>query len=379
MADNSANYEAMVIPKGARIIAGDGAEIELDVQGDLILQESQEGLTALKSHHGSILIDENVHVRSRAINARHMIRVRGRLETDDISSENIRVEGGMVHCDTISTKKLECSDGKIETSTIRADQVSIKGGNVEIGSINAETISLKDRVRGSILISSAKKRDIDETVSIKGGFESDVELLGYLLKYRHQVMSNRVLEELKSRKEGREFKRFLVGGEAEEEPATFETSHAVDALEAEAERIEAEVEAEVTEEPVEEAIEETVEETAAVEETVAGEEPEEPADLEEQEDPFETAESAVEQPGDKKDIKSKLQEYGQQLQPLLPDAESQSALIKLIQASLRQGDVHTLMAIFQRWSSNLDEELKSLNEDTRSAILEIREFLYTVS
>ena len=189
--DNN-EHEAMIIPKGARILSPDGGEIQLDVQGDLVLQESQKGLTELKSHHGSILIDDGVNVKSRHIAAKHMIRVRGTLESEDIRSDSISLEGGSITCGELQTKTFESDEGHIESSGVVADSVSIKGGSVEIGSINAKSLDMKNRVRGSVLISNAKKRNVDETVQIKGGFESDVELLGFLLKYRQQVMSDKV-------------------------------------------------------------------------------------------------------------------------------------------------------------------------------------------
>lgn len=200
----------MVIPKGARIIAEEGAEIELNVQGDLILQESQKGLSALISHHGSILIDKDVVVNAHNIRAKHVIRIMGTLDTEDIKSESITIDNGKLECNQVDTEELTCENAKLGTSTVKARKVHIKGGHVEVGSIHADSLKLENKVKGSILISSARERKIDDNVMIKGGFESDVELLGYLLKYRREIMSDRVLKELKSRKEGQEFKRFFV-------------------------------------------------------------------------------------------------------------------------------------------------------------------------
>ena len=196
MAEKDLEHEAMVVPRGARIIAGEGGQIELDVQGDLILQESQRGLTGLSSHHGSILIDDDVTVRSRSVKACHLVRVRGRLETSDIQAASVAVEGGAMSCVELNTGRLESSGGRLDVKGITAKEVRISGGQVEIGAINAERLRLENRVRGTLLISSAKDRHIDETVQLKGGFETDVELLGYLLKYRHQILSGRVLQEL---------------------------------------------------------------------------------------------------------------------------------------------------------------------------------------
>lgn len=320
MAERKPEYEAMIIPRGARIIAGNGAEIELDVQGDLVLQESQQGLTSLVSHHGSILIDKDVVVRSRKIQSPHLIRVRGRLETHDINAGSVSVEGGTVHCEEMHTKQLECIDGNLTTNAIKAEAVQIKGGSVEIGSINATSLKLENRVRGSILISSARERSVDETVQVKGGFESDVELLGYLLKYRRQIMSDRVLKELQSRQEGRELRRFLLDEKTEPGDEEAEPAAAI------------EVQAEVAEE---------------------------------------TAEPAAVGSSDI-DARPSFTAYADRLEPQLPEKEKRSALMKLVIASLRQGDLQTLRAIFQRWTVNLREEMKNLPDGANAVLEEIQ-------
>ncbi len=229
MAEKDLEHEAMVVPRGARIIAGEGGQIELDVQGDLILQESQRGLTGLSSHHGSILIDDDVTVRSRSVKACHLVRVRGRLETSDIQAASVAVEGGAMSCVELNTGRLESSGGRLDVKGITAKEVRISGGQVEIGAINAERLRLENRVRGTLLISSAKDRHIDETVQLKGGFETDVELLGYLLKYRHQILSGRVLQELESSDEGRDFQRLLSGAETAADAAPADSGGKPDA------------------------------------------------------------------------------------------------------------------------------------------------------
>jgi hypothetical protein len=351
MADKNTQFEAMVIPKGARIVTGTGSAIELDVQGDLILQESQKGLTSLTSHHGSILIDEDVVVNSARINAKHMIRVRGRLETDNLKSANIAIEGGSIQCSTIDVRKLESHNGEIETRAITANNVSIKGGNVEIGSIAAQTLDLTDRVRGSILISNAKQRNVDDTVQIKGGFASDIELLGYLLKYRHQIMSDRVLKELKTRKEGREFQQFLLteksGPGRDENIDTFATVEIAEP----ADSFERKMRAQAPSEPA----------------------PSKPVDTARPAEPATHASPERAKPGSPQ--AERLKELAGTLERQLPEQSSRSAMIKLIQASLRQGDEHTLKAVFQRWSGTLEEELKSLSDDARDTVLQIRQFL----
>lgn len=323
MPERKPEYEAMIIPRGARIIAGNGGEIELDVQGDLVLQESQQGLTSLVSHHGSILIDKDVVVRSRKIQSPHMIRVRGRLETGDITAGNVSVEGGSIRCEEMHTQQLECVDGTLTTNAIKAESVQIRGGNVEIGSINTTSLKLENKVRGSILISSARERKVDDTVQVKGGFESDVELLGYLLKYRRQIMSDRVLKELQSRQEGRELRRFLLDEKPGDEPG----------------------------EPI-------VTSTGAIE-----------------------VEAEISAPGSftepaptaaAHDPRVQFAGYADRLEQALPEKEKRSALMKLVVASLHQGDLQTLRAIFQRWTVNLREEMKNLPAEANSVLEEIQ-------
>ena len=360
MAENKKDFDAMVVPKGARIIVRDGNEIELDVQGDLILQESQQGLTKLHSHHGSILIDEDVVVNTRSIRSDQKIRVRGKLESNDLKAESISIEGGKVFCEDLNTKELESTDGEIETNTIKADSVSIKGGSVEIGSIFAKKLNLANKVNGSILISNAKERTVDENVQIKGGFESDVELLGYLLKYRHQFMSDKVLAELKSRKEGREFKRFLIedsGAEATDQ-LSEEDSDTIDVF--------------------------ASEEISDMEEETLGGEVKDDSEVVGEDTVAESSTNEVNAKTSEKpqaaneEVASKLNEFSEKLSPLLPEQQDQPAMVKLIMASLRQNDLKTLRAIYQRWADNLKKELSGIDDDAKEVIEEIGEYIDTV-
>lgn len=348
MADANNVFEAMVIPKGARIIAEEGAEIELNVQGDLILQESQKNLSSLISHHGSILIDKDVVVNAHSIRAKHVIRIMGHLDTDDIKAESINIESGRLECNQVDTQDLKCENGKLGTSTVKARNVSIKGGHVEIGSIHADSLKLEQKVKGSILISSARERKIDDNVMIKGGFESDVELLGYLLKYRREIMSDRVLKELKARKEGQEFRRFFVD---DEQIPTIEGSKEIVAGEAAEEIIE------VTSEVVDEVIVEAL--------------------ADDNDDVIEEPEM-VDTP-DPEEIKATLKKMGDELEPLLPPQQTLTALMKLILASLRQGDTQTLKAIFDRWSGNLQDELEGLSAEANEQVQVIKGYLVSVS
>lgn len=356
--NNNSEHEAMIIPKGARILSPDGGEIQLDVQGDLVLQESQKGLTELKSHHGSILIDDGVNVKSRNIAAKHMIRVRGKLESDDIRSENISIEGGSVTCSELHTQTLESENGHIESSGISADNISIKGGSVEIGSINAKTLNMKNKVHGSVLISNAKERNVDDTVQIKGGFESDVELLGYLLKYRRQVMSDKVLQELNERKEGREFRRFLLDEHMEEDDSEPEPLSTVAPVEEEEEEAE-EVVIETTAEPVvieEEEVEEDDDEAVIIDEI----------DEEDDEDIVDLSDE---------DTAERLKEFGTSLDEALPDEAELPAILKLVRASLQQGDLKTLQALYQRWAGTLNEEAAQFEGSVGDIIEEVRLFV----
>ena len=353
MADSNNVFEAMVIPKGARIIAEEGAEIELNVQGDLILQESQKNLSALVSHHGSILIDKDVVVDAHNIRAKHVIRIMGHLETEEIKAESINIEAGKLECNQVETQELKCENGKLGTSTVKAKEVSIKGGHVEIGSIHADSLKLEQKVKGSILISSARERKIDDNVMIKGGFESDVELLGYLLKYRREIMSDRVLKELKARKEGQEFRRFFV--DEDEELPSLEASKKEKKKDNAAIEVSSEV---VEEEKPEIKAEKVAEEPEVVEEVVEPEVGDTPKPEE---------------------VKTTLKKMGDELEPLLPPQQTLTALMKLILASLRQGDTQTLKAIFDRWSGNLQDELKGLSEEANEQIQVIKGYLVSIN
>jgi cytoskeletal protein CcmA (bactofilin family) len=337
MANERMEYEAMVVPRGARIHAGDGGRIELDVQGDLILQESQQGLTSLNSRHGSILIDNGVTVRSSSIRAEHMIRIRGRLETDEISAASISLENGALICGEINTTTLNSSESDLTVKAVEADQVKISGGEVEVGAISSRSLFLENKVRGAILISAAEDRRIDDTVQVKGGFESDVELLGYLLKYRRQILSDRVLKELKSREEGREFRRYLLheaGAEAEERAE---------------EEVVIEMEPpEMEEEPAAEASEIVLE----------------PEDI--SRPPTEAA------PLDETD---RLSRFAAELSASVGDELQAPRPIKLILANLYEADLEGLRADYALWMNQLEADRARLSAETLGILEDLRKFL----
>ena len=359
MPEGMNEYEAMVVPRGARIISGENGNIELDVDGDLILQESQRGLTALVSHHGSILIDEGVSVKSHSIKARHLIRVRGKLETGEIRAANISLEGGVLRCEDVTTGALTSSDSELEVRSIGASTVRISGGTVEIGAINSKKLKLENRVRGAILISNAEDRQFDETVQVKGGFESDVELLGYLLKYRRQVMSDRVLNELKSRKEGREFQRFLLrqeesNGERQAQPFQASTGFSTNGLP-----------------------EVVLEDEPAQEERPAPPPVEMPdgAGM-----PAEAAQTPVEMPGNFEEavpraVADRLEGYAEELEEALGEVESAPVIVRSILTKLRNADLHGLRTAFTDWSDELESERGALSVRTLEVLDDINDFV----
>jgi hypothetical protein len=202
-------YEAMVVPKGAKIRVPEGMEIGFDVKGDLILQESQTGFNEMNSQYGSILIDENVEVISRRINASKIVRVKGTLHTGSINAESIKLEEGTVRSSSIKAQSVEFKGGRLESGYIEAKELTIDGANVEIGSINADKLVLKNDVKGTIMISNVKERQIDDSAQLKGGFESDIELLGYLAKYRREILSEKALSEVERKLHIKDEYRFL--------------------------------------------------------------------------------------------------------------------------------------------------------------------------
>ena len=368
MPDGINEYEAMVVPRGARIISGENGNIELDVDGDLILQESQRGLTALVSHHGSILIDEGVSVKSRSIKARHLIRVRGKLETGEIRAANISLEGGVLRCEDVTTGALTSNDSELEVRSIGASTVRISGGTVEIGAINSKTLKLENRVRGAILITSAEDRQLDETVQVKGGFESDVELLGYLLKYRRQVMSDRVLNELKSRKEGREFQRFLL---RREEPNGERTAQPF--------AVSGRVSTGFSTNGLPEVV---IEDEPGREEQPSPPPVEMPDDIESPDEAEAAAESRppVEMPDEAdgavpRAVADRLEGYYEELVEALGDVESAPVVVRSILAKLRNADLHGLRATFTEWNDELESERGALSVRTLEVIDDICDFI----
>lgn len=225
---NQEIYEAMVVPKGAKIKVPEGMEIGFDVKGDLILQESQTGFNEMTSHYGSILIDQNVQVVSRRINARKIVRIRGSLETGSVIAETLRLEEGTLRSSNIKAQLIEFRGGHLESGYIEAKELTIDGAEVEIGSINADKMVLKNDVKGTIMISNVKERQIDDSARLKGGFESDIELLGYLAKYRREILNEKALSEVEKELHLKEKYKFLAPSPEEKVKAEKEISPEVE-------------------------------------------------------------------------------------------------------------------------------------------------------
>jgi hypothetical protein len=334
---SDSKHQAMIIPKGAKIVTSGGGDISIDVQGDLILQENQQGLTSLVSHQGSILIDDGVQVHADKVESRHMIRVKGSLTIDHLTAEAVNVDGGTLKCNSIESGQLEGNAANVNAKSIKCQEVKLKGGTVEIGSIKTHALTLKNDVKGSVLIANAVERKVDDTVKLKGGFESDVELLGYLMKYRHEVLSERVVRKLKE-SEADDLQKVLL--ESPESPSA-----------------DLDVEATVSEP------EEDVFETPEV-----GEEDFTAADLQEEQ---ETEEREVtESEGDGVSF-DQMQKWAEKLENEIKESQNKSAVLKLIVTGLRQGDTDTLKTIFTRWKNNVEEEKKSVSEDMRETLADI--------
>lgn len=333
----SNNHQAMIIPKGAKIVTRGEGDISIDVQGDLILQENQKGLTSLTSHHGSILIDEGVQVNASKIDSKHMIRVRGSLTIENLSAEAVQVDGGTLKCDSLESGKLEAEEASLSIKAVKAGTVAIKGGLLEVGTIKADVLSFKNGVRGSVLIAHADKREVDSTVQLKGGFESDVELFGYLMKYREEVLSERVVQKLKE-SNAAELSKLLL--EAHDEEAAGET-------------------------------------VVEVEGTTVNDSPEEPVfeSGEDDESPFSTPDSSVaggEPASGNPDFPmAEMHALGEKLNASLKKSGTSSAVMKLIATGLNQGDADTLKTIFSRWKSNVEDEKASADEEVRELLAEI--------
>jgi cytoskeletal protein CcmA (bactofilin family) len=344
MAEEAKGFEAMVLPRGARIIAGDGRQIELDVQGDLILQENQRGLSALKSHHGSILIDKDVTIRSESISAKKMIRVRGNLESDEVHAASVFVEGGELRCGELHADNVNSKVGKLEARSVHAKQVRISSGEVEIGAVFADSLNMSDGVRGAVMITEVKDLRMDESVQLKGRFDSDVELLGYLLKFRHQFMSHRVLEELKTRKNGRDFKRFLLR-EAEAQPEASEAPQPAD------------------------------ENYFEMEETATEESPEEPELTVAPEENPEYGQEAEEAEPEPVDDEARLSKILDKLMAAIPSEGERPDIIDRIIVSLYEGSVPGLLSVLSGEADKIEEAVQKLPEEVKGIIEDLRTFL----
>ena len=200
--NNSSNevYDTMVIPRGAKIRVPEGVPLSLDVKGDLIFQESQSDFGEINSHFGSILIDREVTISSRSFSTKKMLLVQGTLAGEKVIARHLTGEEGHIKARAIRSQVVEMRHSRLESHSVQANELRIIGGTVEVGSVNAERIVLKDGVQGTIIISAVKEWQVDPTCRIKGCFESDIELLGYLAKYWRGVLSQKALHQIERRK-----------------------------------------------------------------------------------------------------------------------------------------------------------------------------------
>jgi len=192
-------YDTMVIPRGAKIRVPEGIPLNLDVKGDLIFQESQSDFGEINSHFGSILIDRNVTISSRSFSTKKMLLVQGSLSGEKVIARNLKGDDGRIRARDIRSQMVEMRHSRLESHSVEANELKIVGGTVEVGSLNAERIMLQDGVQGTIIISSVKEWHIDPTCRIKGCFQSDIELLGYLAKYWRGILNQKTLYQIERR------------------------------------------------------------------------------------------------------------------------------------------------------------------------------------
>jgi len=192
-------YDTMVIPRGAKLRVPEGVPLSLDVKGDLIFQESQSDFGEINSHFGSILIDRNVTIFSRSFSTKKTLLVQGTLTGEKVIARNLTGDEGHIRARAIRSQVVEMRHSRLESHSVEANELKIIGGTVEVGSVNAERIVLKDGVHGTIIISSVKEWQVDPTCRIKGCFESDIELLGYLAKYWRGILNQKTLYQIERR------------------------------------------------------------------------------------------------------------------------------------------------------------------------------------
>jgi hypothetical protein len=335
-------YEAMVVPKGAKIRVPEGMEIGFDVKGDLILQESQTGFNEMNSQYGSILIDENVEVISRRINANKIVRVKGTLETGSINAESLKLEDGTVRSSSIKAKSVEFTGGRLESGYIEAKELTIDGANVEIGSINADKLVLKNDVKGTIMISNVKERQIDDSAQLKGGFESDIELLGYLAKYRREILSEKALHEVERKLHIREEYKFLSSPSSTAPPPFAEEG-------------------------------DKVKETSRPQVDIPSEADEAFAKFEEKtQEKKEVSTQSLDVPTQSFDVFSirypKLDEAQKILESEYPDESNIPPIIKVILNALDKQEITSLRAIFSKWEKVIKKAKESFGEQTAKAL-----------
>ncbi len=195
---SSANeiYDAMVIPRGSKIRVPEGVPLVLDVKGDVIFQESQSDFGEINTHFGSILIDRDVSIYSRSFSTKKMLIVQGTLTGDKVIARNLTGDEGHIRARAIRSRSIEMRHSRLESHSVEANELKIVGGTVEVGSVNAERVVLKEGVQGTIIISSVKEWHVDPDCRIKGCFESDIELLGYLAKYWRRILNQKALYQI---------------------------------------------------------------------------------------------------------------------------------------------------------------------------------------
>ena len=219
MGENSSSnevYDTMVIPRGAKIRVPEGVPLSLDVKGDLIFQESQSDFGEINSHFGSILIDREVAISSRSFSTKKMLLVQGNLAGEKVIARKLTGDKGHIKARAIRSQIVEMRHSRLESHSVEASELRIIGGTVEVGSVNAERIVLKDGVQGTIIISAVKEWQVDPTCRIKGCFESDIELFGYLAKYWRGILSQKALHQIERRK--METQPLFSPAEPQEEP-----------------------------------------------------------------------------------------------------------------------------------------------------------------
>ncbi len=312
-------YDTMVIPRGAKIRVPEGVPLVLDVKGDLIFQESQSDFGEINTHFGSILIDKDVSIYSRSFSTKKMLMVQGALTGDKIIARNLTGNEGHIRAREIRSRSVEMRHSRLESHSVEANELRIIGGTVEVGSVNAERVVLKEGVQGTIIISSVKEWQVDPTCRIKGCFESDIELLGYLAKYWRRILNQKALYQIEQMRKP-ESSPFVTPPLPEKEPFL----------------------------PAEKEERGLTEEELAAKEREPIEEPEELPSLQ-------VARSILES------------EY--------PEVRSAPPIIRFILQSLQNGDLSQLKQIYTKWGEIIEKGEEDFSSRTRKALFIIKSII----